>query len=379
MDPSRYVRWFIALVAVVGALDALVHLVFDPHQFFGLIDESQLGLHRSNESRQAKAELFDRGNWDVVLVGSSRAGAGIGRSSEARAGRIFNLGLMQTNMCELLPVLSHVIRRRPKHVVLFLELDIFQKYCVISDAFKKSRFGTEKRPLDNALEQLLGYDGLVAAWDMVRPIEPGFADDRGFFHRPAPVLSRTVAGSVLTWTYTGLKRYEPEPSYFSGLEKAADLAEHEGVRLSFVFSPVHATVLAIYGRLGLVPEFERIKSEVARIAVAHQNPRVWDFARINELTGEPVPAADDQPGFRWFREPAHFNQEFGAFVIDAALTGLEPRGVGVELTRESPEARGPSLEAALADYASKRPGDVAWVDELLAAADRRARAQAQAH
>jgi hypothetical protein len=336
-----YARTLSALLFVGALLDAAVHVVFDPYHVLGFVSEQSLGgLHRPNNTRQAKAELLHRGQFDTILVGSSRVHTGLPTDLPGYSGHIFNLGVPQTNINTLRHILQFATEHpSTKHIVFCMEPEIFRKSSFIPEAFLQSRFNPERNLTEHYLENLFGAGGLEQSYRMFERARGEFTDTTGVFHPIATPDPIALSKKSLNRAVQDIQGYELEQEHFRSLEAVARTARERGIRITFVFSPIHATLLDAYDQQGLGAPFEEIKRQVVRIAhLDTPTFRVLDFTGYSGAVAQPLPGSEVTPVPSEYLEPSHFLPSMGKRVLEVALMQVPATDFGVDLTPANLEA-----------------------------------------
>ncbi|HSC74895.1 MAG TPA: hypothetical protein VLB90_01505 [Pseudomonadales bacterium] len=164
-------------------------------------------------------------------------------------------------------------------------------------------------------------------------------------------------------TYTTIKNAAGESTY-DDLRAMLDYIYRNNLDIRFVISPIHVHMLLGLDGIGLWPAFCDWKKQLAKIneevaATYHQPPKpIWDFAIVNDMTTELLPADPRLPapknGLQWFWDPAHAKPAFGDLVQQHVfISGTED--IGTILRSNTIDNHLQQQTAALNDYKEKDP------------------------
>ena len=164
-------------------------------------------------------------------------------------------------------------------------------------------------------------------------------------------------------TYTTIKNAAGESTY-DDYRALLDYVYRNNLDIRFVISPLHVRMLLGMDGIGLWPAFLDWKKQLAlineQVATSYQQqPKpVWDFALVNDMTGEWLPEDPRLPapknGLQWFWDPAHAKPSFGDLMQQAIfMHGAEDAG---KILRSSTiENHLQQQTTALKYYAEKDP------------------------
>jgi len=395
-----YLKINAAILSCGLTLFFLCNLIVDPEGRFSLIDISGFN-HEKTEAmetggRAVKAFALQRGNYDAVILGSSRSENGLNpRFPAFGALRTYNASLEDTNLYEVYQVFLFARKtHRLKAVVLGLDFLLFTSKRTVGGDFMYSRFAGTSPWLSN-LQYLASFQTLLSSFVTVQNNRKGekalYTDqgmrDRTLFSDGAQINHRNLFIKVLTRNY--LVREETYGGFSYGhdrLELLRLLVEQcrmDGIALYLFITPAHARDLEALQALGLYPLFEQWKRDLVSVLAtdATQHPgeqpiRLWDFTGYTTLTTEDVPsAAEKEKPMRWYWESSHFKKELGDLVLDRLFNYHEPgqnvpEDFGVLITAENIETHLAQLREQQKRYSETHPQEVAEVEYLAKITER---------
>ncbi len=154
-----------------------------------------------------------------------------------------------------------------------------------------------------------------------------------------------------------VRRYEFQagdaPSTIEQLSGLVNFLRRERIETKLFISPSHARQTEVIGELGLWPQFERWKRQIASV-VYDGNASVssivlWDFADYSSPLQEEVPQSPDGD-MHWFWDSQHYKQELGDVVL-AKLFGQPTSSAFDDFGRQ---LTGSNVEAVLAEIRQRR-------------------------
>ncbi|MBF0623935.1 MAG: hypothetical protein HQL82_03915 [Magnetococcales bacterium] len=391
---NRPFRSFVLQVALftlilLGGPIFLVGLM-DP---FGLLGTPLLdGFNREKvtrdySSRLAKPLQFLQGDYNALVLGTSRAGDGIDpRSPHLAPWRVYNGSLLLGTVHELSRFMTFAQETRPLALVLWgLDFLSFPGQSAWRGNIQESLLFNS--PLMFRLKHLINLDTTRQAWQTLllnRSGRPGQVDGHpnGWFGLPTrdPIGHdyRQVFPARARHDFcnpTFLTGYRFGPEVFDPLEEALARLKPAGVRIVLFVSPIHALHMELMHRRGLYPTFKnwlaglahRVHAVDARTPGPH--PIVlYDFSGYNSVTTEAFPTGEGtDPGFmRWYWESVHYKVTTGDRILAQVLAPPgtqppEPLDFGQPLTPATVMARVAALDPGRELYVRKWATDIARI------------------
>ena len=379
----RYWLIWLSCFALLHLGIAGVNLTVDPSAAFGTRLAPGLENHRRNNSRIAKARQLGRGDWDVVLLGTSRVESGFDPASGAWNGaRVYNGGLADTDMQELESALHYTLAHGPpRTLVLCLELRLFDENGRVNGYYFDSPFNPELNEASYYADCLFSYGQTGRSVEtLVRYLGTNTATDEslsnGLRRRTAPLKNqRHVFGKLLGFQFHHPKN--PNPTPFQWSEKKREAYQRmvaacaaRDVQLIVVLSPVHALLQECYWRLGTWDDFEHLKQMVVEVTEAvsrrenYTRFEIWDFTGYRGPTTERVPAWGSDQQMRWYFEPSHFTPALGDRIAARLMRSGDPDDFGVQLGSHNFAQVLAEIRQQREEYLAAHADQIAWLDEI---------------
>ncbi len=383
------------------ALNIAANIIIDPLAIFGLwnipgFNAEKVWLGRTG-SRVEKSLHLWLSDYDVVFLGTSRVEVGLDPRSAALAGRrAYNAGLAGTNVVEIEKVGRFLLAiRPPAMIVLGLDFLAFTDRRGVEADFAQSGFSGRPLPLV-LLSTLVGAATTAGSVATI-------ADNLGGEHARVREdgFLRAVGGYGAGWdggsefprrlrkmfllnpeTYA-CYRYDPDRVRL--LRDFVVDARKAGIDVRLFLSPMHVWQLEALRALGLMPIFQRWRSDMAGIvaAVNGATPEIaplvlWDFGGYNSITTEDVPAPREGTIIRNYWDASHYTMAVGDRVLERLLnpgaSAIMASDFGNPLVTGTVDETNAALASGHASFKALRPDEVAIVDALVAeTAERRGR------
>lgn len=396
----------ILLPAAVAAMNALV----DPYRAYQDVAMSMFEPHRRTRGRRTKAILLERGDLQVVLMGSSRCETALDPSHPGFAAqRVFNLGLNRYNVAELLVQLEYAARHnRLKHAIVCLDffgfnpLRHYEKPFDPMDytparalaarrtgaiEFSRSRFNPKRNRLLDHASMLLGRDAtsdsikLLRRWIASEPNSYTITGLRTSHRKPGDtrrLFATSLRGSMRsTINYQGW-RYGR--AHRDAVEKIIALARQCEFRLTFLFLPIHALQHEAIHAVNLRDDWEAWMRDLVDIvdrgnSAAPDMPPVtlWDFQGYNRFTTEPVPQDEhDRTPRKYFHDSSHCSRAVGNAVLDRITShGTPPDDAfGMRLTSALMDQHLAAQRIAREAYRDRYSDQIEFFDGVIDKFDR---------
>jgi hypothetical protein len=384
-----YRRYLVALVvavaAVLGAVGT-VNVLADASHVFGRLGLDAFAEHRLASSRTGRGEMLQKGDWQVLLLGTSRILHAVDPEHPSFGGRrVMNGGLKGTNLFELALELDYAIETTAletnatetnalEEVVLFLDFHAFNATHETAADFQVSRLNPAASPLDYYLEKLFGMRSLQESVGVLRRWQAGDQPSLRTDARRREVFE-ILLDDFLTNPTLFRNFGDPEARIALLGEMLRLLGEH-GIATSIVIVPVHASMLETIRVAGLWPHFEAWKRSVlATAGAADRDIPVWDFTGYDAFSTEAIPYSETESiGMRWFRDPSHMRKATGDLVLDRVSGDSDaPGSFGVRLSAGSLDRHLARIRSDRSLYLERNRPDVAWVEEIASRTRERTR------
>ena len=385
-EPRRhrsYLRVSVGTVGLALLLLALFNLAVDPFGAYPLTALKIFQPYRGRfTSRAGKSEAVAHGNYDILLVGTSRVEFGLPVSHSAYGlDRVYNLGLEGTSLPELLAVLDFAIRQHcPKQVVFGVDFFLFSDVRAARPDFENSRFSPHLNAFEYHLRNVLDWDATARSWSLVERLKhhrQPQAAHLGFVPKKVPqgmsqrtVFERRIQDFLVNpETYGG---YHYSPTRLKEFREMVRLCRSHNIDLKIFIPPVHTLQLETIRESGLWSTFEQWKRDAVNVVAEEtkDDPTpLWDFTGFKGRVAEEVPAAGDTTTrMKWYIDSSHFTPALGQLVLDRMLpqgaSSGEISDFGVPLAPANVEEQLERIRADRQVYAAAHPGEIEWLRQL---------------
>ncbi len=377
--PNGYLRVLSGVLFGLIVLVAALNVVVDPYLAHRLVDLEDLRPYRVRLiSRVAKAEMLERADCEVAIIGTSRAQIGLDPEYAGWGGEsVCNLALAGAGLTELEHVFDHALAHPGIEHIVF-EVDRFDRRPAHED-FPFSRFNPGLNELEYAASLLFGASATRASYRALRDLRrerraPNTA--RGLT-RPDWPRQRGSVREAFLWALGKGRSAAPanESDYDSrGAERIAVLvarARTRGVAVSLVVMPRHALSIAFEReRYGAAHQDEWRRDLVLALDGLGERPAaLWDFMSADGRAAEPVPMSEGatQDEMRWHWDAVHVRREFGNLLIDRILSDQaeNPGLLGAALDARNVDAHLAEFAGQVSRYAERNPDQLETIRAAL--------------
>ncbi len=341
MSFRGYTTLFTATVAGLMALLAGINVLVDPYGLFRLVRIAGFNASetRMNDGRAVKSIQVCRGEYDVLLVGSSRVMQGLDHRSAALVGHnAYNAGVTSLTLKELGPITEYAAACQPMNrIVIGLDFEAFVMDKNVGKDFARSAFagqGNLRTILGLILSHKALKDSLGTVTDnmagrVARYRGHGFFDypktDKPFRRRIEANMREIIAEFEQAWTHGY------DPGDMAAISRAIERLDAGVERVDIFIPPVHAMRMELYWRLGYSADYAAWLRDLADLVEslnrkARRKPdvRLWNFSGFNSITSEPA-LADGKSKGRWYFEDSHYRPRTGDLIL-ARIMGVAPEG-----------------------------------------------------
>jgi hypothetical protein len=345
-----------------------------------------LRLSISGDRVTKAIEIAERKGDQVLFVGDSRTQHGLDPDAPALSGvRAYNAALAGASLREQIVALDYALAHEPgiKHIVWGLSLEEFPFPIATSGDYADSPFANHS--ITSALlRHLFAFDWVAASFKALleapRHVRASMKRNGVAAFDGDPIEGPAIAARFegeLGGTGRELRGSLPQ----AALDEAqAALAmrlaklKAEGIDVDLVIVPMHAWRLEFYRLIGIEAQHEAWKRGLAKtIAGLGSAPgtgkmRLFDFAKPDPLTEQPVLDPLPKGQRRLFLESSHFYPWLGEII----LAKLFPKGDADEAPSFGSEIVPGSIDADIADarsaldaWEASHPRDVGYVKGLI--------------
>ncbi len=380
-----YLKSFVAGTALVLLALSGVNWLVDPFAIYSSPRIARFNLLKPSilkHGRIFKTVVATRGDWDVIILGTSRADVGLDPAHPVFAGRrCFNASTSNQTHEETQRMLEAVAASGVLKQAI-IALDFFAsnpRHGEIPD-YETANFKWW-RPLQVAVSGDTLKESYLTVQrqnrEMVlRDYGLWLADGRREFsvrsgHREAALGSdeayiRSHFLFPYKFSYEGI-----EP--LSHIRDLLAFAHARGIDLKLLISPSHARqweTLAVDGLWTTWEEWKRrlVAMNEEEAGKAGRAPfALWDFSGYSAITMEPFPPAGSTAGMKWYWESSHFKKEAGDVALNR-IFGRAPVATdfGVLLTTSNIDSHLEAMRSGRAAWVSSHPEDVGEIEHIAA-------------
>lgn len=402
MTHRQYVLLALSLMLVPLLLVSAVNLVADPLGIYHVLEKDGVNAIKPRAQRferLLKPIRAQQLNPDILILGTSRSAYGIDPASPwltAGGATAFNNAVMGSTLRDLHALATHGLLTTHARTLL-VDIDFFM-FNIYKDAPYQFPNIVKKTPGD------VGYRAsqwlvTLPSWDMLDASratltgqdEPERLTALGLMVNERKIAQYLRKGGMRTAADVTLMDYTRElwtpcpgttyryvhpdrgTSTWQAFDDLLALSEAHNAEIVLYTSPVHALLLATLDASGLWPTYEQWQRDlVAHLDAyrqAHANARIRfiDFAHINSVTAEPIPAEGDaETAMQWYVDPAHFRTEVGELML-ATVFGDDssvPANFTSAPTPDTVDAQLAAKRAALDAYLNNAPDMAAFAKDL---------------
>ena len=362
---AHYVRGLLGGLLLSIVLAVVFNWVIDPFQVFGNDDWVGVNHVKSDKNKRfSKAYILGRGQFDTVLLGTSR-GLRFNPEHPAFEGyRPYNASLDGGTIYESLRYLQHAQGVHPlRMAVVGLDYFSFSTAFRHQSGFDESRLVLDANgnyvPFHKRLEDygnaLISLDALKNSWRTVRRSrsdhdrkasdvkglnELGFGEAKqatlmklGGHRQASLIIEKYCIGKKGLWLGVGYDLYLREDYGFlarsvNDFEQMLRFAHQHRIDLKLYLSPIHTRLQTATRYVGVEPAWELWKrmlvaaNEDVALELGRKPFELWDFASVNAFTTEPIPR-DPEGVMQWYEETSHFRAVLADQVLNVVLSQPE--------------------------------------------------------
>lgn len=385
---QRHLRWFFGLGAVGLALTAAANILVNPWRVLPKATEIEaLDPYREidAEIRTCKAGLALHGDWDTLIIGSSRPSSGIDPEGPAfRSLKAVNLGMNGGDLFETRAMLDHALRSRsPKTAVLFIDAgDLTRpgKIQIESD-FEFSPL-SKSDPLERSMRYLFSqrsFDAAVVALSAAAKQKPTHYTRFGMQRKQPPHLNYfdTMEKYYLPWaellTAAQKRNLGIQQDKIAVIREMLETCARRDVRALLAIPPNHLTLTQAMEEGGapdpwFLAERRALAGLVAAVNATRSGPpcEFWDFNIPSPATTEPFPPRDQPRAMLNWLDPIHFTPVAGDRYAALLLgTRDEDGALGHHVDPADPDAYVARVEQLFQDARSQLPEERTGIRKAL--------------
>lgn len=378
---QRFVKvWLIASIAGLAFL-AVMNVLVDPAGAYPGVHLKMFDSVRFLDlDRVTKAEMASRGDWEIIILGSSRAESGMPAAHPfLTTNRTCNLSLAAARFPELVAVFDFAREHNQlKHVILCLDLYMFAEGQPWIENFGDSRFNSKLALFPYYCKQLIGRAATDRTWETIRRKLKGFhpvpQESRGFHNHSlgAGTSQHELFDRVMHILGAGYRTQTVDPAYVELFRHVVQVCRDQHVDLQIAIMPVHALDLELVYAGGRWPEMEKWKSDLVNVLAqegVEGKFNLWDFTDYAGPQAEAVPPKGDvKSRMKYYFENSHCTPLLGGMMVDRMFGDSGTNQFGTELVRTNVQPHLAQILAARAQYAQTNAADIRWVEGIIAEA-----------
>ncbi len=331
---------FVVLLAMISLVT--FNWLIDPYNLFGAPKISGVNSVKAvigNKQRIYETVALLDGNFQTVILGTSRADIGIRPDHPAITARGFNGAMSGQPIWETRVLLEKVIASQhavPRVVIIGLDFFAFNVLLPTPFDYSDENFHSHRRiellfSLSTSLDALRtlirqNYDVQLAKGGLIR--EDGLRDYVGNPKLNTPNRFRGTEEGFIRFTYKPIPECQwrsadivKQKDSFADFSRILEIAHQYQIDLRLFISPSHARDMEVIAAIGLWEVFENWKRQLVELNFFEaqrfnkkQFP-LWDFSGYNSITMEPVLSSNRlEPKYFW--ESSHYRKEVGNLVIN---------------------------------------------------------------
>ena len=358
---QRYAVCYTLTLLLLAVLVCAINAVVDPHGRLLLVDTAHFNQAKvavAPNSRAGKATNLRQCDYDLIILGSSRAESGIRVDQpDLRGTSTYNAALKAASMYEMRRLIEYTLEHQDlQAVIIGLDFVSFSAHILTRADFAQSALVETETPA-SLMRYLFSWVTLqesFTTWRLNKAEQASICGDNGE-HKPRPGApqetdARTNFDFILNrYSTRQYDTYHYGEIHFEHLDMALrDLAARD-VKVYAYISPIHALLGELIVEKGLGNDYRDWKRRLVGIfedsAVlfsAAKPPELWDFSGYNLITTEALPKSQPGGQMKGYTDPAHYRKAVGDLILKRMLAPSAEEAFGERLTREN-------IEQVLAD------------------------------
>jgi len=345
---TRFLLWLGGMLGMYFLITAILSLTVDPWR----INNSPLGIDSfdpyreiSETVRTGKAALANKGDWEVVIIGSSRMEIAFDPAHPAfHRKRCVNLAMAAATLTETVPVAHYALDRNPEIRTILFGIELGDLHNN-SDSrkftdFYNSPFSDNNRSIERTINQVIGGRSLANSIATIRNRSAGVVPKRnqsGLWIQPAypPDLRAYVENAFALGHKEAANNWNLRPQDLrsekvESLNRLIDRVREAGIDLHLVIPAQHALKMIhpTEDEPATMP-WEADLLELVRICKeANAKPskappvKLWNFFLFNEYTCAQIPKVDaENRRLSDWTDFSHAKTSIGNLAIDVIFSG----------------------------------------------------------
>ena len=384
-----YIKNYLMTFFVGLLLVASFNFVVDPRKIFAAVDIK--GFNREKPFilnaglRKLKSVEIERGNYDTILLGTSRTEHGLNPLHPVfNSSKVYNAALSGTSIYESFKVFEFANKKSNLDTVI-IGLDAISFFSGKKTAgdYNDSKFDRSHNSLKLISNEIFSKEKTI---ESLLTINFNLEDKRdeyitsGFIKRAdSPETIRRELFSKTLKEF--LSREDLYPGLYDSPKRIELLREifnqrKDNTKLYLFISPVHAYQLEGMDSINRFSKFEQWKRDLVKVVEedAKNNPNkqpiiLWDFSGYNSFTTEKIPPAGSKEQMKWYWESSHYKKELGDIILDIMFNYPKknkdaPSDFGVVINSDNIESHLEKIRTEQVLYKQNFPQEVEEVKRL---------------
>ena len=315
---TRFLRWLATMLATYFIITAVFSLTVDPWR----INQTRFSIESLDEYREisdtlrtGKAALANKGDWDTVIIGSSRMEIAFDPEHPALPGkRRVNLAMAAATLTETIAVANYTLDRNPGIKTMLFGIEVGELH---NDAdsrtftdFYNSPYSDNNRSIERSINQIIGARSLSDSISTIRNKSAGIHPKRnqlGLWIGPeypsdlrAFVEGAFAEGHREPEENWNLRPQDLRTAKADALSILVRRVRGAGIELHLVLPPMHA--LKMIHPYDDEPDSMAWETDLHRLAkiceeanaIPSASPpvKLWDFLLFNKHTCVALPSPD---------------------------------------------------------------------------------------
>ncbi|WP_243397382.1 hypothetical protein [Crocosphaera subtropica] len=282
--------------------------------------------------RKFKSIEIEEGDYDTIILGTSRVANGLDPSSVQSSKKVYNAGLNGSNMYEIGRIFQFSHQVQPlKSVIIGLDFVSFSGQPRVRGDFSSSLFANKSK-YEIYFKNVFSGQQLISSWKTFQFNHKGnkvnaVYTPEGFrTTKSVAPFNKKKFTQKLRYNFIRYQRVDYQQSQLKAFEDIVSHCLENNIKLYLFISPIHIQNLEAMRIAGQFPMFERWKKDLVNvIEKAHNNlglsnqVDLWDFTGYNSITTEDIPNVDQKYHLKGYIDSDHYRPEVGNLIIELVV------------------------------------------------------------
>ena len=381
----NYFYWcFLACLLMIST-----NLIIDPHRIFRMVEIDNVNEQKprmgSGGLRKVKSIEIEKGDYDTLIIGTSRAMEGLDPlSSLWPSKKVYNAALSKSNIYEINQVFQFSNEVQPiKSVVFGLDFLSFSGKPRVDGDFNLSLFANKLKP-EIYFKSLFSSQQLIRSWKTfqfnnkgnqlnVSYTPQGFRETKSF-----AAFNKKTFRKNLRDNFDSYQRLDYQTSQLKAFEDIVIHCLENNIKLYLFISPIHVQNLEAMRIAGHFPTFEQWKKDLVNVVEkansnvkSSQKVELWDMTGYNTITMETIPNSNQKSPLKWYIDSAHYRPEVGNLIIDLVINGKSvektniPEDFGVVINKDNIDQHLKKIRLDQQSYHQNYPRIIEEIEKFL--------------